>query len=234
MIAEVLHIIRAGDDAESIAVCKGLAFKYREKSSTLSVWGPIAQESTETHPKELGANKVSIGVYYIAHGLGSYAGLLDPNKIVLRLVEILKEEGLKRLEKFVFVSCDSSPEASDLEPMKGAAATEPWDGNTNGSLIFNLLVLLDKRGSHPKVGAWDGYISALPRKEGDNTSIYPKPRPGTALTKEQLAPLAGKKIGHDTRFGLVSPAYRAAHKHTFQVVEGKVVVDNRSGWKHFT
>jgi hypothetical protein len=235
MIAEELHIIRASDDEESKAVSRGLVFKYQQKSNLLKIWGPSALEETRTIQKDLGPDKVKLGVYYIAHSIGNDSMLLDPNNIVTRLEHCLAEDGLKRLEKLVLVACNASPASHELGPLKNTNVSDLWSWDAPGSLIFNLLTLLDKRQSHPKVAAWDGYISALPLPQRETHSIYRQPKKrGAPLTPEELQQNQGRKIGKDSRHGLIVPDFRREHKHTFQVVNGKVVVDNYSGWKHFS
>jgi hypothetical protein len=235
MIAEELHIIRAIADEESNAVSRGLVFKYQQKSNLLKVWGPNALEETKTLQKDLGPEKIKLGAYYIAHSVGNDSMLLDPNDIVTRLERAVTEDGLKRLEKLVLVTCNASPASPQLDGMRNADVSKLWDWDAVGSLIFNLLALLDKKQSRPKTAAWDGYISALPRPAGEDHSIYRQPRKsGPPLTPEQLQQNQGRKIGKGGRLGLIVPDFRKEHKHTFQVVNGKLVVDNYSGWKHFS
>ncbi len=237
MIAQELHIIRETNDAESKAVCRGLVFKYQEKSNVLTIWGPDAPEETKTRApkKDLGPDAIQLGAYYVAHSIGNSILLLDPNDIFMRLERAVGGDGLKRLQKLVLVTCLASPGAPGLNTMKGADASKPWDADAPGSLIFNLLAMLNNKGSHPKIGAWDAYISALPLPEGDDKSIYRRPKKtGQPLTPEELGQNQGRKIGHESRYGLIVPDYRKQHKHTFQVVDGKVVVDDYSGWKHFS
>ncbi len=234
----------AGDqydnNAETKNVCEGLFTKYSARCGrvTLHKGNPPQEVKNSGDEVNNGPYAHEVGFYGVFHNLAvadleMAAHLLSGEEYVQQVIRPALGDDFTRLGRVVFVACMLAPSKRKLKTeVAGKTVANVQDMNERGFLLSAALAL-NEAGVRPKIIGWDSFISALPYQPKDNT-LYAQPKKknkkDTGLSQDEIAIKTGSKIGHGSRYGLVSESYRAEHKRTLWIKDGTFHVADSEGW----
>ncbi len=223
-----------GSDTETKNVCDGLMSKYSPRSETACLYEYAAVPNLERkeEPGSSGPFEHSAGAYIVFHEIspdGDMMELVDrtPSHLVNEVLKPAMGDRFSTLEKVVFIACRLAHKREKLKDFVGQQITE-IEAIKDRGYILSVLLELRTQNVNPKLVGWDSFISVLPYADGN---VHKSPsNKGQSLNEEELKAAIGRKLGKGRSLGLMSNQYRAEHKRTFWVEDGRLLIDGSQGW----
>lgn len=231
------------EDTETREGAEGLYEKSLGKCGRVELWAGkapklIKAEKGTGKEEEL---KDGIGVYSIFHSIASNFGpdlgmMSGQDYCDKVLAQVLPDE-TAQITRIVFLACYLAPNPDEIKSFAGQDATAAAEENTKQqSFVVGVVLALNAQGIKPNIVGWDDFVSILPAKPSNNRNVYDSENKAALSSDQMKGPLAGKKYVQfphkkSSRYGLVTPAFRADHKRTFSISKGgKLQITGPGGW----